>query len=175
MSKEYTSTAYFVSMPIWVQCVYISSFDGLVLVLVTIIILCRPCKRYIMVPAVPFLFSFRCVIRRLPPGVATAADGQVRFVLRDLETADEMLLYVTLSDLSYPLGLLPGACVAFTNVNVHPPSSRGNMYGYYTCASSARVIDVGTICCRSRHTARTARTHAPCTRYPQAMHASPTR
>jgi DNA-directed RNA polymerase subunit N (RpoN/RPB10) len=76
-------------------------------------------------------------------GVSTLDNYTISLVVSSLASGEEVVVYLTLNNRSYPLGLLPGHMIRLHNVE-RKVSRHGSMYCQYVVISSVQVLDTVT-------------------------------
>ncbi|XP_061172035.1 CST complex subunit CTC1-like [Saccostrea echinata] len=71
--------------------------------------------------------------------VSTLDNQKISLVVSSLTGAEEVVVYMTLNNISYPLGLLPGHVIRFHNLE-RKISHSGSVYCQYVVISSVRVL-----------------------------------
>jgi hypothetical protein len=89
----------------------------------------------------------------IPPGISTLDNRCVRLLVKESVSSpgEGLHVYLTLTDFSYPLGLVPGAGVTFRRLE-RRVSKKGKVYCVYIAVSTLRILQLPSTAREDRHT-----------------------
>lgn len=76
-------------------------------------------------------------------GVSTLDNRKISLTVSSLDAEEEVVVYMTLTNTRYPLGLLPGHVIRFRNLE-RRVSRHGSVYCQYVVVSTVEILGAGT-------------------------------
>lgn len=76
-------------------------------------------------------------------GVSTLDNRKISLTVSSLDAEEEVVVYMTLNNTRYPLGLLPGHVIRFRNLE-RRVSQHGSVYCQYVVVSTLEILGAGT-------------------------------